>query len=45
MTLSFGLGDAISVNAIIGLPTFREWKIVLDVDDKKIRFENFKSIL
>ena len=35
MTLSVGLGDDISANAIIGLPIFREWNIVLDVDDKK----------
>ena len=35
MTLYFGLGEAISVNAIIGLPTFREWTTILDVDDSK----------
>ena len=35
LTLSFGLGASIRVNAIIGLPTFREWKIVLDVDSKR----------
>ena len=34
LTLSFGLGAAIRVNAIIGLPTFEEWKIILDVDSK-----------
>ena len=32
MKLSFGLGESISVNAIIGLPTLREWKMVLDMD-------------
>ena len=32
MLISFGLGESISVNAIIGLPTIKEWKIVLDVD-------------
>ena len=35
LTLSFGLGASIRVNAIIGLPTFREWKIVLNVDSKR----------
>ena len=35
LTLSFGLGAAIRVNAIIGLPTFKEWKIILDVDSKR----------
>ena len=34
LTLSFGLGAAIRVNAIIGLPTLRKWKIVLDIDGK-----------
>ena len=33
MTLSFGLGEKILVNVIIGLPTFREWQLVLDVDE------------
>ena len=36
ITLSFGLAEAISVNSIIGLLTFCEWKIVLDVDDNKL---------
>ena len=31
--LSFGLGEAISVNAIIGLLTLRSWKMVLDIDE------------
>ena len=31
--LSFGLGETISVNAIIGLPTLRSWKMVLDIDE------------
>ena len=30
--LSFGLGEAISVNAILGLPTLRSWKMVLDIE-------------
>ena len=30
--LSFGLGKAIKVNAIIGLPTFKKWKLILDLD-------------
>ena len=34
ITLSFGLGEAISINTIIGLSTFRGWKIVY-VDDNK----------
>ena len=32
MKLSFGLGESISVNAIIGLPTLKEWKMVMDMD-------------
>ena len=34
LTLSFGLGESIQVNAIIGLPTFKTWKLVLDIDSK-----------
>lgn len=33
LTISFGLGDSIAVNGIIGLPTLREWKMVLDIDE------------
>ena len=36
MTLAFGLGKAITVNEIIGLPTIREWKQVLDVDTNRV---------
>ena len=32
MKLSFGLGESISVNAIIGLPTLKEWKMIMDMD-------------
>ena len=32
ITISFGLGESVSVNAIIGLPTLKELKMVLDVD-------------
>ena len=32
LTLSFGLGASIRVNAIIGLPTLRKWKMVLDIN-------------
>ena len=32
MTISFGLGESISVNAIIGLLIIKEYKIMLDVD-------------
>ena len=32
MTISFNLCKSVSVNAIIGLPTLKEWKMVLDVD-------------
>ena len=32
MTISFGLGEYISVNVIIGFLTIKEWKIVLYVD-------------
>ena len=34
MTVSFGLGESISVNVIIDLPIIKEWKLVLDVDAK-----------
>ena len=33
MTISFGLGEAITVNTILGLPTFCDLKLVLDIDD------------
>ena len=33
LTISFGLGDSISVNGIIGLPTLRECKMVLDIGE------------
>ena len=33
--LSFCLGEAISMNAIIRLPTLRSWKMVLDVGENK----------
>ena len=36
MLLSFGLWKVIRVNAIIGLPTFRKWKLVLDIDDGQV---------
>ena len=35
VTLSFGLGTAIAVNAIIGLPTFKKWKLILDLDAER----------
>ena len=34
-TLSFGLGKDIQVNAIVGLPQIKTWKILLDLDDNK----------
>ena len=34
-TLSFGLGKDIQVNAIIGLPQIKTWKVLLDLDDNK----------
>ena len=30
--LSLGLGKAITVNAIIGIPTFKTWKLILDLE-------------
>ena len=36
LTLSFGLGEYILVNAIIGLPTFKEWQLVLDVSSSQV---------
>ena len=35
ITLSFGFGKAIKVNAIIGLPIFKQWKIILDLDTNR----------
>ena len=35
VTLSFGLGKAIKINAIIGLPTIKKWKMILDLDSNK----------
>ncbi len=34
--LSFGLGRGIAVNGLIGLPTLRAWKMVIDLDDSKV---------
>ena len=36
VTLSFVLGLAIKVNAIVGLPTFRAWKLILDLDTNQL---------
>ena len=35
-TISFSLGEAIKVNAILGLPTFRDLKLMLDVDAYRV---------
>ena len=35
ITLSFGLGDDVTVNAIIGIPTFRAWKLILDISENR----------
>ena len=35
VTLSFGLGKAIKINAIIGLPTIKKWKMITDLDSNK----------
>ena len=35
LILSFRVGALIRVNAIIRLPTFHEWKILLDIDNKQ----------
>ena len=32
----FGLGATIKVNAIIGLPISKEWKVVLDKDEQRV---------
>ena len=34
-TLKFGLGKDITVNAIIGLPTWTEWGLALDLHNKR----------
>ena len=31
ITLSFGLGASVAVNAIVGLPTIRKWKACIDI--------------
>ena len=36
LTLSFGLGAAVKVNTIIGLPTFKTQKLVLDIYEKRV---------
>ena len=36
LTISFGLGDSISVNTIIGLPTFRAWELVLNLSSNRV---------
>ena len=36
MKTFLGLGEAIKVNAILGLPTFRYLKLVLDVDASRV---------
>ena len=38
--ISFGLGSDIAVNGLIGLPTLREWKVVLDIHDGKAYSKN-----
>ena len=36
VTLSFGLGDSITVNAIVGLPTFKLWQLILDIPNDRL---------
>ena len=36
MSLSFGQGETILVNAIIGLRILREWQLVLDVSESQV---------
>ena len=36
MTISFGLGEAIKANAILGLPIFHEIKLVPDIDASRV---------
>ena len=45
LTLSFGLGLAIKVNAIVGLPTFRTWKLILDLDTNQLVSKNWIYVL
>ena len=35
ITISFGLGLAIKVNEMVGIPTFRKWKLTLELDTNK----------
>ena len=44
MTLSFSLGDSISVNAIISLPTFKEWQLVLDVSTGHVQSKVLNTV-
>jgi hypothetical protein len=34
--LCFGLGRGIAVNGLIGLPTLRAWKMVIDLDENRV---------
>ena len=36
LMIAFGLGESVSVNAIIGLPIFKKWKLILDVDAARV---------
>ena len=33
--ITSGLGETVSINAIIGLPALTTWKIILDLDENK----------
>lgn len=41
--LSFGLGADVAVRTIIGLPTLREWKAVVDFADNTLTVHNLKK--
>ena len=40
-TLKFGLGKDIQVNAIVGIPTIKEWELILDLKRDKCISELF----
>lgn len=41
-TISFGLGNSIAVNGLIGLPQLKKWKMILDFDTNTASSKNIK---
>ena len=36
VVLSFGLGASVAVNSIVGIPTIKEWKFVMDLESNTL---------